>query len=980
MLLVLGLYATAGFVLVPWLLPRLASDAVRDVYDAELRLGRVAFNPFRFRLQIDELALDDPNGEPLADVSQIVVNFQTSSLFRLAWTFHEIRVDSPRLTLRHAADGTLNAAFLGGEGNPPGKTEPAAEASSGLPKLLVFDFSINDSVVDWEDSVPPEPVRTRLGPVDIRIAELNTLPDRTGEQTVVIATETQGTLSWSGSLKLNPLRSAGRASIDGSLFPLISAYLRHQIGFEIVQGDADLEFAYDLGFRDDGALEVRIDDLGVRFSGIRVQPYLPDTPNSASDVLVVPDLSLEGGELRYPEQRVSLRSVEILGVELNMARDPDGNLNIVSSDADPAEATTAADEDENAATDSDDSTWQISLDEFLLDRASASFTDASLSPAAELGILNTRLAVSDISNAADAVFPAEFSTTLAGGGQIGARGEVTVLPSPRMSFDVDVERIALAVFQPYLQAIADVSLDSGELGLSGALHHAPDNLLTFSGDAEVVDLLLTETDEGSRLGSWERFGIDGIALDLEHASVAVNSLEFVEPYVDILIAEDGTVNLGRASKDADDSAATEPVQAESAQGQSSAFDVTIGGIDVSNASARFTDLALPLPFSTEIAELNGSLSTIATSSSEPAAVDLEGKVDAFGRVQVSGSITPLAPATDTDLRISFENVELPKASAYSIPFAGRAIADGRLDLDLGYRIEDGRMVGENNIVLRDLELGERVPHPGAASLPLGLAVALLKDTNGNIDVDLPVTGDINDPEFSYGGVIRRAITNLIVRIAASPFALLGNLLGVEADELEYLSFDPGESELPPPEREKILQLTEALNLRPELALEIPPVADAVVDLAALKAAQLDRIIDARLAETEAQTGAVAERRMTVLESLYAESFAAEGSEEELALMRSEFTSGFADGGAEAVLDVLAYTNAIERRLAERQTLPQNALQELAEQRAANVRSAISDIDTALDSRIVVADPVNASDGPDDAVRMRVALAADADKP
>jgi len=982
--LLVALYALAGFAFLPWLIPRLAGDLVSETYGAELRFGNVAVNPFVLSLRIDDLELDDPQGNPVAAVSQIYVNFQSSSLFRLAWTFDEIRVDSPRLTLRRAADGRLNAAFLAGTDDPVASSEREAEAGGGLPKLLVFDFAITGSVVDWDDRVPPVPVVTRLGPVNIRIAQLNTLPDRSGEQSVVIATETQGTLSWSGSLQLNPVRSTGRAAVEGSHFPLLSAYLRHEVGFEIVEGDADLEFAYDVGVRNDGSFEAGIDDFGVRFSGVRIRPFLPDTPGASADVLRIPELVIEGGVFQYPEQTVSIGSFEILDPELMLNRDPGGNLNVLPAGDVSAGTGTAADPQPTSMTDppaaANSRPWQLSLDRFLIDRASVSFTDDSIAPAAELGVSNLRLAVSEISNTAAAEFPVEFSTDLASGGRIGASGRLTVLPELVLSFDVGVERLALDVVQPYLQGVADVSLDSGELGLSGAIRHAPDNLLSFSGDAEIADLVVTETDEGSRLGSWTRFGIEGIALELAQDSLSVDRLELIEPYVDVLIAEDGSVNLGRAGKDQPTAESFGEPSGESSGDSSAPFEVAIGGVDIANASARFTDLALPLPFEAEIAELNGSLSTIATSSSEPATVDLEGTVDSYGRFRMTGSVTPLEPARNTDLRVTFENVEMPKVSAYTIPFAGRAIADGRLDLDLGYRIEEGALVGENSFVLRNFELGDRVPHPGAASLPLGLAVALLKDVDGNIDVDVPVRGDINDPEFSYGGAVRRAITNLIVRIAASPFALLGNLLGVEADELEYLYFDPGESALAPPERERISKLAEALTVRPELVLELPPATDTEADRAALQAEELERRIAERLAAPEAADAGVAERRMTVLEALYVESAGSAESEDALAALRAEFTRPADGDESGAALDALAYAAALERRLADRMALPDGMLASLAESRAETVRAALIDIDMALDARIVITGAAEASRGPEGRVRMRVALAAGAATP
>jgi len=231
----LGAYALLGFVLAPWLVKNLATDAVSQNLKAELRLERVAINPFALSLRIDGLELDTTDGEPVVRVEQIFANFQSSSLFRWAWTFAEIRFDAPELFLSRNDSRTLNLATLPRR-EGAAEAPPATDPSSGMPRLFIHDFAVNDARVDWRDAVPPEPVETVFGPVSVRVAELNTLPHRAGEQEVVISTESRGTLRWAGSLQLNQLMSVGHAQVDGSHFPLASGYIRHDSGLDITDG------------------------------------------------------------------------------------------------------------------------------------------------------------------------------------------------------------------------------------------------------------------------------------------------------------------------------------------------------------------------------------------------------------------------------------------------------------------------------------------------------------------------------------------------------------------------------------------------------------------------------------------------------------------------------------------------------------------------------------------------------------------------
>ena len=232
---VIVLYTLLGFFLVPWLVEKLAVDTVRGRFDAELSIDKVAFNPYVLGLRIEGLAMQDPEGRPFVGAKQIYVNLQLSSLFRFAPTFRIIQLDSPEAHLSRGADGVLNLAFL----TQPSSAEPATQTESvdsGLPRLVVHEFAVNEAALYWRDAVPPEPVETTLGPVNIDVFNLNTLAQREGQQDVVITTETSGTLGWSGTLQLNPLRSVGRAELLGSpphLGEFPTKALRRSMGSEM---------------------------------------------------------------------------------------------------------------------------------------------------------------------------------------------------------------------------------------------------------------------------------------------------------------------------------------------------------------------------------------------------------------------------------------------------------------------------------------------------------------------------------------------------------------------------------------------------------------------------------------------------------------------------------------------------------------------------------------------------------------------------
>jgi hypothetical protein len=223
-------------------------------------------------------------------------------------------------------------------------------------------------------------------------------------------------------------------------------------------------------------------------------------------------------------------------------------------------------------------------------------------------------------------------------------------------------------------------------------------------------------------------------------------------------------------------------------------------------------------------------------------VKLDGRVDEYGLAKIDGALNPFDPKANTEVKVVFRNVEMTSLTPYSAKFAGYKIDSGKLSMDVQYKIKESKLAGNHRIILDKLTLGEKVESPGAMNLPLDLALALLKDADGKIDLGLPVSGDLDNPEFSYGHLILKAIVNLFTKIITAPFAIIGRLIGVESATLDAVGFEPGSITLPPPEREKLKQLAEALKKRPNLKLDIQGCFNAKADSDAMRSLSLRRSI------------------------------------------------------------------------------------------------------------------------------------------
>jgi hypothetical protein len=255
---------------------------------------------------------------------------------------------------------------------------------------------------------------------------------------------------------------------------------------------------------------------------------------------------------------------------------------------------------------------------------------------------------------------------------------------------------------------------------------------------------------------------------------------------------------------------------------------------IDKGTLHFADHSLQSPFATTLRELSGAVSGLSTKDAEPARVQLEGRVGRYGVGRVRGAIDLHSPSTLTNLALDFRNLDLAAFTPYVTKFAGYRVESGRVSAQLRYRVREARLVGENKLVFERVQLGEKVEEKGARDLPLELAVALLTDSNGRINLEVPVRGNLNDPQFDFAGLIARAFRNVVSRIASAPFRALGALVGGKGEALEVLAFEPGSVALAPPEEQTLNDLAKALAERPQLELVVRGGYDPQADATALR--------------------------------------------------------------------------------------------------------------------------------------------------
>ena len=686
---------------------------------------------------------------------------------------------------------------------------------------------------------------------------------------------------------------------------------------------------------DAAAAETKVRLNGISIAAKKMHAGLLGSPEPT---IRVDRLALEGGVFDLGQRLVTLSRVGFDGGHVDVVREAGGEINLTQLLAPPQSGAVRRGSEEAAAK---GNPWRYAVKTVELSGITTAFYDRTVKSDGPLLTLNPLdVLLTDVDGKSPMGFKADIK--IDAGGSVTAAGIVD--PSgPTVESRIDVTGVVLTPLQPYIDSVANLEMHSGELSSQGTLRYGMKDVgaeLAYDGGLNLTKLRLTEPGSKDTLLGWQALKTDQLKLRLAPNRLDVKEIKLDRPIGQLIIEEDRTVNLVQVFKTEPPAAGSPADSGTSKKTGGNVFPVSIQKLQIDNGILDFADLSLTPQFGTKIHELGGVVAGISSTANSRAQVQLEGNVDAAGLAKIGGEINVFDPVAFTDIDMTFQNVEMSGLTPYSGKFAGRKIDSGKLSLNLGYKIDNGKLLGDNQIVVDKLKLGQRVESPEAVNLPLDLAVALLEDAEGVIDIGLPVQGDLNDPKFSLGQLIGKTLASLITKIATAPFRVLGALVGGAAEgNFDAIVFEPGGAAVPAPEREKLKKLAVALQKRPQLKLEVQGRYSAEIDGKELKGLSVRRTVAGRLGTTLGQDedpgpldyGNPDTTR--ALEAMFAERF----GEPELKVLKDslEKDKGKAAQPAQTkkVEDPGQLSKAIYGRLVNSEPLPATVLTALAEARA-----------------------------------------------
>ncbi|HWH83196.1 MAG TPA: DUF748 domain-containing protein, partial [Burkholderiaceae bacterium] len=840
------------------------------------------------QLAAKDLAVADRAGAPLVGVQRLQLGLrELRPLAARTLAFERLRVEGLVLHATRDAAGRINLLQLA----PPAATE-AAPAPPGW-KVSLEALELADARIDWNDAAVKPAAALRLDGLALSATQIR------WPLTQPVPVKLKGTLRTQDNASAPALAEFSAEGpvtdhdaklalgIDGVSLNAFAPYLAGTLvpaldGRLAAQAQVDWS-----GAADAPRLQLVIDQLALDDLRLR-----EGSGRGALDAVALKRLVLADVKVDLLARSVALGRVALTQPVIALARDAKGRLNaqgwLVGGDA-PAFASATKAPPAPA--------WQVRLDELTIDGGQLRFSDAAARPGGgeplRVELAQLKVVLQHLTwHGERAVPPAELQLSArvaaprAGPrdtGSLDYKGRLGVQPL-LADGRVKIERFPVALFAPYVGDRARLALIRAQAGYTGsvAVKQQPAGLdIAAAGDVLLGDVhVATLPEPGSRaslantdeLLSWQALALKGVKVSMKpraRPGIEIGEAALNDFYARLVVTEQGRLNLQDVAGAPDDAASAPPAAAPApppspasaaasapAGGEPLPIDIRVGATKITNGRVDFTDHFVRPNYSAALTELNGALGAFASGSREMATLALRGRAEGTALLEISGQLNPSVKPLALDIRAKATDLELAPLSPYAGKYAGYAIERGKLSMDVAYKIDaDGKLNASNQVILNQLTFGDKIESKDATKLPVRLAVALLKDRNGVIDINLPVSGSINDPQFSVGGIIVKVIINLLTRALTAPFALLAG--GGGGDDLSLVEFKPGTAQIAPAGLAAVDKVAKALTERPGLKMTVTGAADPASERDAFQAAALDNRLAAEQRREALRAGTAA---------------------------------------------------------------------------------------------------------------------------
>jgi hypothetical protein len=836
--------------------PIIRAQAVKHLSAAlhrEVAIEKIRINPFTLTLAIEGLLIKDRDGSAFTSWKRLFVDLDGFSLFTNEWHVEAIALDGFSQRVAIAKDGTFNFADLI---RPSAFTDPAAPAPAPVapakpPRpIRISTLKISGAAFAFSDASHAQPFATTVAPLSFTLQNFVTDNDPKAPYAFSATTEAGETLSWKGTVSIDPVRSSGEFSIGGITLKKYAPYYAALINADLLEGVLDLNGRYVIDLAE-GSRQLGLTDASIKLSRLQIAARGSTTP-----LIDLPAFVIEGINADGLKPAATIARIALDGGRLTVVREADGSLNLLKLLVVPAAAPAAP---AGASTmpppaGAPPRLPEVKLGEFAVTGLAIDFEDRTTSTPVQNGLSRLDVSVKNFSLTETAVpLVLKLAALTQQGGAIDVAG--TAVREPLAAdLSVNVTALPLASATPYIEPLVNLRFTGGSLSVDGRVRLA-DTVASFQGDVTLDKLASVDGTKGEDFVTFSQFSIRGIHATSAPLAAHIDEILLDTPGAHLEINADKSTNLSSVLRreTSPASAADVPTPAPAAPTPPTSVVPTsapasppaeaapvwsLAKFTLKNGSVTVVDRSIKPTARLSLDHFTGTVSGLSSADLTRADVDMRGQINNSGSVTFTGKLdakaATLTPGALTELFIDVQHVDLSPISPYMGTYAGYELARSGLSLNVKARLTQRTIESTNVVTLNQFTFGPATQSPEATGLPVRLGVALLKDIDGNIVIDLPIRGSLDDPEFKIERVVLRVIVNLLMKATTSPFSLIGAAFGGGGDELAYQDFSPGVAQPLEAELKKTVTLRKALKGRPALNLDITGSYDAESDQAAVR--------------------------------------------------------------------------------------------------------------------------------------------------
>jgi hypothetical protein len=814
------IYALAGFAVTPLVVRHILENQASAALHRTVRTTAVRANPFTFSLRLIGLSIADrDNDASFVRIGSLSVNTDPLiSLFKWGVVIRSVEIDSPRIRIIRSGDDRFNFSDLltSSRAVPSEKTVPASKPL----RIVMGELNLVSGEIQFIDNTRDTPFETTVTDLDATLSGLDTRPEADAfHYTLSGATETEEHFEVRGQTDIRPFSVKAQTTLKNMAPAKYAPYYRSHLNARVADGRIDIRagLQWDSQTRAVAGLQMAVGGLVLK--NIEGEKFL----------VRLPRFKLEDAGIDFENRQVRLGRISSQDARIAIQRNSRGQLNLQTAFAPrlPVAATPHKASEETAQP-PQASPWKIVVPELKLEDYAIDFEDLQPSTPVRTRLHHISLAAENLSTEQQVHGKVDLKLHWADQGTLSAQGDIGLAPL-QATLDVTAAKLDIRPLQSYVREFVQLVFTKGEFSSRGRMQWVPkeDAMdLRFTGQASLDGFEAVDAEKAALFSKWKSLYLTGIHLGTTPLRARIEKVALTDFYNRLIINTDGTVNIEtilarpQGAIEARRPAKAPAAEEEQASGSSArSAAVGIKTITLQGGKVDFDDQYIKPHVHLIMEDLGGRISGLDNIKENKADVLLRGKVGGNVPLEIKGRVNPLIEKPFVDLSLNFPGFDLSPFTPYSRKYLGYTLKKGQLAFSLSYQVTDNKLTGQNKIQLSQLTFGTPVASPQATQLPIKLAVALLKDRAGNIDLDLPVKGDLNDPQFSLGGVILKMFVNLFVEAVSSPFKMLGAVFG-GGEELSYLEFDPGRSTISPEQMEKLNTLEKILFERPGLSLEI----------------------------------------------------------------------------------------------------------------------------------------------------------------